>query len=177
MRKKIIRIFLLVLFVFLFFKPGYAQDETDLFNEGVLAAENGQPDFAFMHFHTLLKYSSFSSKYFPVALFAAGEYYFLIGDYDDAQNSFTQFSKKFPKAKALPFALAYLWKISKEQNKNQTPIDLKKQMINYKQLALIFSEFQEYNYRSGLGKRYKALYFIDRAEFYIDEQLFVKIQF
>jgi outer membrane protein assembly factor BamD (BamD/ComL family) len=172
-------LFLILSFVFLSLDSpfGYAQQDRELFTEATELARLGKRDVAFMHFHSLLKKYSSVSKYYKEALFAAGEYYFSIGDYNNAEESFARFIKNYPDSEAFPFALVYLLKISRRAGDEKMTGDLQQKIIEFKQLSLLFSDFKESNYLSPLFRRYKAVYFIERVEFYLDGDLFEKIHF
>jgi len=154
----------------------YAQEDRALYYSGVNAALNGETDFAFMEFHALLN-GHRMSKYYKDALFSAGEYYYSIKDYANAAGSFSKFIENYSEANSLPFAIAYLVKINKIAGTQQIIYDLKRKLIEFMQLSLLFSEFKEYTHESALNMRYKARYFIDKIEIYIDGKLFEEIHF
>ncbi|MFH2137527.1 MAG: hypothetical protein ABII88_03330 [Candidatus Omnitrophota bacterium] len=139
-------------------------------------AKNGAIEYAFMNFHSILAYSA-ASQYYKEALFACGEYYYLAGAYTDAEEMFIKFIQQDSDSEAFLFALAYLFKISRQDRDSRFSDELKKQIIESHQLSLLFSDFKENKYLSPLNKKYKALYFIDRVEFYIDGKIFEKIEF
>lgn len=165
-----------LLLIFLFPCEGYPQKDKELYDRAVETAGRGDIHFAFMYFRMLLRDFS-ESKYFKDALFAIGEYYFSIGDYYDAQEAFRKFIKDCPESEARPFALAYLFKIAEKQQREDLTEDLKKRILKLKRLVLLFKDFEEYEYSSPLSKKYKAVYFIDRIEIYIDDGLFTKVSF
>lgn len=152
----------------------YAQGDQDLYSQGVSASRRGETDFAFINFHALVETCP-DSKYFEHALFSIGEYYFSVANYENAKNTFLKLINKFAKTKTKPFALVYLIEIAKRQNQEDLVKELEKQIIRYKQTSLIFRDFKEYRYVSGFSKRYKAVYFIDRIEIYINNELSARI--
>ncbi|MFH1062147.1 MAG: outer membrane protein assembly factor BamD [Candidatus Omnitrophota bacterium] len=154
---------------------GYAQEDADLYLSAKQSVKDGDRDFAFMQFHSLLQLST-TSLYYHDALFATGEYYFALANYYDAQSAFAKFIELFPRSEALPFAVVYLLKMEQVQQQDKQ-YDLKKKVITFKQLSLLFSEYKEYLYKSPLGLNYKAIYFIDRVEIYINEELFETVYF
>ena len=151
----------------------YAINEKDTFNMAVDNALNDSLDFAFIDFHSIVK-ESYNSKYYKDSLFAVGEYYFDVGDYYDAGRVFSEYIEKYCDSKAVPFALVYLLKIGKGINSSVVPY-LEKDIIESRQLSLLFSEYKENSYLSPMQKKYRVLYFIDRVEFYINGELFEKI--
>lgn len=154
---------------------GYAQEDAELFNSAKQSIKVGERDFGFMQFHSLLRLS-ISSPYYHDALFATGEYYFASANYFDAYTSFSKFVELYPRSDALPFAVVYLLKMEQMQAQG-SEYDLKKKVITFKQLSLLFSEYKEYPYNSPMGLKYKAVYFIDRLEVYINEALFETVYF
>lgn len=152
----------------------YGQEGTDLYRGAKQAVKAGDRDFAFMQFHSLLRLST-TSPYYQEALFATGEYYFVLANYYDAHSAFAKFVELYPQSEAMPFAIVYLLKMEQLRQGNQ--YELKKKVITFKQLSLLFSEYKEYLYKSPLGSNYKAVYFIDRVDIYINEELFETVYF
>jgi tetratricopeptide (TPR) repeat protein len=155
---------------------GYAQDDAYIYKAAREEARGGNPDFAFLHYHSLLKGDA-ASPYYKDALFAVGEYYFLAGDYADSRTVFIRLMQQDPRGAAVPFAAAFLLKIDPRSRGEYDDDTLKKKIIEYKQLSLLFSDFKEYHYDSPLRNRYKAVYFIDRVEFYSNGKLFETFSF
>jgi len=173
MRKKI---FITLLFTLLLLQPTYPQGDKDLYYRGLRAAQRGQIYFSFMYFDIILKEFP-ESKFFEGALFAVGEYYLLASDYSDAKKKFMQFIERYPKSKATIFAFVYLLKIAEVEGKENRVLDYKKNIVTFRQISLLFRDSQQINYESALSKNYKAIYFIDRVEIYIDEKSFTEIPF
>jgi len=151
-----------------------AQGDQDLYSQGVAAGRRGETDFAFMNFHALVETYP-ESKYFEHAFFSIGEYYFSVANYENAKITFLKLINKFPKTKTKPFALVYLMEMAKRQDQEGLVKELEKEIIRFKQTSLIFRDFQEHRYVSGFSKRYKAVYFIDRIEIYINNELSARI--
>ncbi|MCP4650447.1 MAG: hypothetical protein GY853_10260 [PVC group bacterium] len=157
--------------------PGYAEVQKALFDDAVESARQGNIEYAFMGFHSLLKKYTEACPYYKDALFAAGEYHFLSNGYNDAEEYFTRYIEAYPNEEKIPFALAYLLKISRNARDEVISSAIEKKIIEWEQLTLLFSEFKEHKYISPLYRKHTAMYFIDRIEFYIDGKLFEKIQF
>lgn len=174
---KIRKLTILIILSLIFFlcQKGYSQDE-EFYNKAVKLARDKQFDFAFSYLDMVVNIYP-KSSFFENSLFSCGEYYFISGDRHSAKNTFDKFVALLPDSKARPFALAYLLKIAEEQKKQDVVEDLQKQIISFKQVSLVFRDFKEYSYLSALNKEYKIVYFIDRAEIYIDGDLFAKIPF
>ncbi|MBU1086780.1 MAG: outer membrane protein assembly factor BamD [Candidatus Omnitrophica bacterium] len=173
--KKKIQLLFLVISIIAVTMPIYAQEDAELFLSAKQSIKAGEKDFAFIQFHSLLRLST-NSPYYQDALFATGEYYFACANYYDAYTSFSKFVELYPQSEALPFAVVYLLKMEQMQSQD-SEYDLKKKVITFKQLSLLFSEYKEYPYQSPMGLKYKAVYFIDRLEVYINEELFETVYF
>jgi len=172
-----IRFLSLVLFsILLFPHVAYSQEDKDLYHQGTQAARQGNVDFAFMRFYRLLNNFP-DSKYIDQALFAVGEYYFLVGDHHDAIQAFNRLINEFPKSEAKPFAIAYLLNLANRQGNEVMAGALKKELIASQQLSLVFKDFEERKYISPLNQSYRFLHFIDRVEIYIYDQLLSEISF
>ena len=170
------RFFIVILLIFLFVQKGYPYGDRDLYYQAIQTAQSGNTHFAFMYFRRLLREFP-ESRFFEDSLFTTGEYYFLIDDYFDAKKTFEKFINDYPESRARLFALTYLLKIAEDQQRQSLRQDLEKQILKLKQIVLLFKDFEEYEYTSPLSKKYKAIYFIDRIEIYIDDDLFTKISF
>jgi outer membrane protein assembly factor BamD (BamD/ComL family) len=173
--RKIGLLFIICITMIMYAAVGFAQGDADLYNSAKEAVKNGDRDFAFMQFHSLLRLST-TSSYYDEALFATGEYYFSLANYYDAQITFSKFVELYPQSEALPFAVIYLLKME-QAGQQENKYDLRKKVITFRQLSLLFSEYKEYPYKSPFGLNYKAIYFIDRVEMYINEELFETVYF
>lgn len=154
----------------------YPQEAKDLYLQGIDAARLNNLDSAFMYFHAFLS-SRPKSDLVELALFATGEYYFLIRNYQDAFSTFMKIIKEYPHSKTKPFVLMYLLEVTKIYGHEELINDIKKEIVIFRQVGLVFSDFKEYSYVSPLFRKHKAVYFIDKAEFYIDSELFTKITY
>ena len=85
--------------------------------------------------------------------------------------------EEYPESKSSPFVLAYLIKIAQKNGDEETVKKLEKELIASQQVSLLFRDFKELQYVSAMSKKYKALYFIDKIEIYIDNELFAQIPF
>jgi outer membrane protein assembly factor BamD (BamD/ComL family) len=159
----------------LLLQKGHSESDVELYKEATSAAAKGQVDFAFMYFNMIARNPD--SKFYKNALFATGEYYFSVKDYHDAQESFDKFINSYFQSKDAIFAFAYLLKMAKADGKEDMIKVLEKSIIGLEQLSFLFHDFKEYKYRSAFYKKYKARYFIDRIEIYIDDELFEKVSF
>lgn len=154
----------------------YAKTDKQLYLDAYSAAKRGEIDAAFMSYHGILRFAE-SSNFYDKALFATGEYYFSIHNMYDAESTLIKFISRQGVSDALPFALAYLLNIRKNEGDFESVELIQKRIVELEQLSLLFSEYKEVKYISPLRKNYKAVYFIDRIEFYINGALFETIQF
>lgn len=152
--------------------PAFCQSERQEYSAAVEFAKKGDIDFAFMHFRSLL-----NTGYRQEALFAVGEYYFLKSDYTDAVSAFTDYLREFPDSSGKPFALAYLLKIEERAGRESLVQDLTKKIVTLRRMILVFKDFKEYEFKSGLNRQHKVIYYIDKVEFYINGQLFARIPY
>ncbi|OQX81771.1 MAG: hypothetical protein B6D56_01470 [Candidatus Omnitrophica bacterium 4484_70.1] len=154
----------------------YSQKDQELYYQAVQLAREKEVDIAFSYFDLLLHCFP-NSKFREESLFAVGEYYFSISAYTEARESFERFIKRYSHSPAKIFALSYLLKISQQRNDYIKVKELEKQIIKFQQTSLVFREFKKLQYLSPFLKQYRALYFIDHIEVYVDEDLLVKINF
>jgi len=170
------RVWVMVFLILLFCRAGYCQESQEIYHEGVQAARAGDLDYAFMYFQSLVKEYP-ESRYGNDALFAMGEYYFIKGDYPDANGVFIKLINDYPDSKGEIFALVYLLKIAESRGNEDLAQDLKDKIATSKRLVLLFKDSKEYKYKSPLSKAYKAVYYIDKVHFYLDGELFAQISY
>ena len=154
----------------------FANSANFLYEEGVKAAKSGNLDKAFMNFRALIREYP-KSRFRENALFGLGEYYFHIADYHDASLIFIQLIDSYPDSESKIFSLVYLLEIAKKQQSQDLIEKLEKDILTFKQHSFIFKDFKKYSYSSPLAKKYKAVYFIDKIEFYIDGELFTTTRY
>lgn len=164
------------MFLFLFSAKGYTGQDGVLYGQAVREVKLNRPDFAFMKFNAIVELFP-NSKYFERALFAVGEYNFKTANYYDAALALRQFILKYPKSRAKLFALVYLLEIYRKQKDQNSVIALEKEIVSFWQFSLLFRNCKIYKYKSPFSNVYKALYFIDKVEIYIDDKLLAKVSF
>lgn len=174
MKNKVFWLFLL--FIFSVFNAASAQNEGQLYSKAVREARSGNRDAAFMYFRALLADHP-DSKYTEKALFATGEYYFSVNDNSDAFRAFTRYIDDYPDSQATAFALMYLLKIAEQQRQESFSKDIEMMIVTLKRLSFLFRESKEYRYQSPLCRKYRAVYYIDKVEFFIDGEFFAKISY
>lgn len=133
-------------------------------------------DFSFMRFRSAIADSK-GKKCPEDALFAMGEYYFLIADYRDCIDSFGRLLKDYPNSRGKLFAIAYLLNITKKTGQDTLAKSFEKNILTSQRMSFLFRKFKTYKYKSPLERNYKAVYYIDRIEFYVDGELFEKVSY
>jgi hypothetical protein len=63
------------------------------------------------------------------------------------------------------------------RDKKPTVQALERALIDAKRLIFLFSESKEFTYKSMFGKAYKAVYYIDKVEVYVDETPFTAVRY
>jgi hypothetical protein len=151
--------------------------EADLeWKEAIDLAKQGENDFAFMDFDSILKDYP-NSRHSMAAAFALGEYYFLQNNLPMASETFENFYTQYPQHQEALVALAYLFKIAKTQNH---PNDLEKyrnQAASFRQLTFIFNDKKSFKFISGFQRKYTLIYYINKVELYVNGKLFTGIPF
>ncbi len=154
----------------------YAQESGYRYAQAMEAVNSHDENTAFMHFRSLLADYP-DSRYAEPALFATAEYYFSIADYQDSWQSFSRFVNDYPDSRGKLFALAYLLNIAGKQNKEALVKGLEKEIVLFRQMTFLFRNSKEFKYLSALRKKYKAVYYIDKVEFYVNNELYAQISY
>ena len=154
--------------------PASAGEDRALYSAALKAANEGQQDLAFMRYRSLLRDFP-KSRFQKDALFAVGEYYFLIADKREVKNIFQKFIQNYPEDKRRLYAQMYLLKMAELEKDEDTRRELTAEIIKSKHVSLVFKEFKEYQYRSPLNRMHRVVYYIDRIEFFTEGELCVRI--
>ena len=171
LKMKLLFVILVTICLLNFPEKSSADDADSIFLRAKDSMRKGQLDFAFSNLHFLTSLYP-ESKHYKPALFALGEYYYDIGDYYNASEKFNEILNIDPESEAKIFIKLYLIEIAKKRGRADRVNSLKKEIVAYEQLSLLFRDFKEYLYISALMKNYKAIYYIDKIEFFIDEKPF-----
>ena len=160
-----------------FWVPCVKASEADLeWKEAVGFAKQGENDFAFMDFNTLLEEYP-KSRYAMAAEFAQGEYYFLQNNLQMASNEFKNVYAQYPQHEEALIALVYLFKIAQIQ---QHPDDMKAyhhKAATFRQLTFIFNDEKSFKFLSGFQRKHKLVYYINKVELYVNGELFTEVPF
>ncbi len=153
-----------------------AGEDALLNKRAVKAARSGDLDFAFMNYRSiLLRYPR--SPFAQQALFAKGEYYYSLPDFPQARLVFEEYVKKYPESEAKMFALVYLMKIALADQDQATADELSRELINLKQVSLVFRDFKEYSFLSPMNNQYRAVFHIDKIEIFLNGEPFAEISY
>lgn len=156
----------------------FGQDVNLEYKLAVKAAKQGEIDFAYMHYREILRNFT-QTKYHEKALFAKGEYFFYIPDYPQAKMALETYLQEYadrnPRGKI--FALAYLYKIAEIQNNQEELKRLADEIVSFKQLSLVFKDHKELKFISPFQRQSNADFYIDKVEFFIEDELFIKITY
>jgi hypothetical protein len=151
--------------------------EADLeWKEAIGLAKQGDNDFAFMDFQTLLDDCPHSTYCLP-AEFAQGEYYFLQSNWQMASDEFENFYTQFPRNQEALIALAYLFQIAKIQKNQDEMNKYRSEAASFRQLTFIFNDKKSFRFLSGFQRRHKLVYYINKVELYVNGRLFTEIPF
>ncbi len=156
--------------------PARAESEGHIYRKAVQAAKAGRTDFAFMYYNALSRDYP-ESRYRREFLFAKGEYLFWMPNYQEAAATFEAFLNDFPDAEGKLIVLAYLYRIAQIQKDSARLEQIKKEVVNYKQVGLVFKEFKENQYLSPMHYAYRIVFHIDKVEFYREGGLFAEVSY
>lgn len=151
--------------------------EADLqWKDAIGFAKQGENDFAFMDFQTILADCP-HSRHCLAAAFAQGEYYFYQNNLKMASEAFKSFTAKYPQRQEALIALAYLFQIAKIQNLADDMKKYRDKAASFRQLTFIFNDKKFFKFVSGFQRKYKLVYTINKVELYVNGQLFTEIPF
>ncbi len=164
-----------VLAVFLFVPAsGHAGEADALYARAIQAARSGQTDFAFMYYNQLDRDHP-QSRYREQVLFAKGEYFYELPAYIQAKEDFQKILEEYPQSPGKLFIQAYLYKIAVAEGKADLVESLKKEILTFRQVGLVFKETKEYKYPSPFYRNFRAVFYIDKVEFYRGGELFATV--
>ncbi|MDP8259916.1 MAG: outer membrane protein assembly factor BamD [Candidatus Gygaella obscura] len=172
--KKII-VLCIILIALLGIQVCFAEQSTYLYKQARKSVKHADYEFALIYYSKIV--SDFpQSRFYKNSLFAIGEYYFEINDYLDSRNSFIDFIDSFPDSSETLFVYMYLLKIAQLRNDQEEMELLKKHIVCFRQISLLFRDYKVFRLRSDF-KEYKALYYIDKVEFFVDDKIFQEINY
>lgn len=167
----------LLLFSLIVFLPSARAGEDVKFRKAAQSyVRKGNRELAYMQYRQILHQFP-KSCFFSEAVWSEAEYLFLFGDVPGSKQAFENFLKNNPTGDASLFALAYLWKIAKEQRDSRAEAEIVQQIIKLQPVRLVFRNSQVRDYTSPLGRPHKAVLQIDKISFYVQGTLFAEIPF
>jgi hypothetical protein len=157
--------------------PCVKASEADLeWKEAIGLAKEGEPDFAFMNFHSLLDNYPYS-RYAMPAEFAQGEYYFLQNNLKMASEEFKNFYTQYPRHQEAVIALAYLFRIAQLQQRSEDMLKYRNKVATFRQLTFIFNDEKSFKFLSGFQRKHKLVYYINKVDLYVNGKLFTEVPF
>lgn len=153
---------------------GYAGEEDVLYAKAIQAVRSGRTDFAFMYYNQLDREYP-RSRYREQVLLSKGEYFYELPAYVQAKEAFEKLLEEYPQSPGKLFVLAYLYKISEADGKTDLTENLKKEILTFRQVGLVFEETKEYKYPSPFYRDFRAVFYIDKVEFYRGGELFATV--
>lgn len=175
--KKILLLHIWAIFIlFSMLVAGRTGEDAELYSLARKAGSEASYDQAFIYCQSLLTNYP-NSKYKEQSIFGMGEYYFLVADYLDAQNTFETFINQYPKSKGVLFAQVYLYKIATLTGNKTLKKKTLKEIVSLKRMIFVFREFKEFNYQSALLGNYRGIYSINKIEIYNEGKLVEQIPY
>lgn len=155
---------------------GNASEDGQEWKEAIVSAKQGEYDFAFMAFKSLLDTYP-NSRFRLAAKFAQGEYYFLQNNLPSAIDEFKDFYAFYPRQEEALIALVYLFKIAQIQKNALEMKEYRNKIASFRQLTFIFNDKKYFKFRSGFQINYKLVSYINKIELYVNGQLFSEVPF
>lgn len=153
---------------------GYAGEADALYAKALQAARAGRTDFAFMYYNQLDRDYP-NSRYREQVLLAKGEYFYELPAYTQATEIFEKVLAEYRQSPGKLFVLAYLYKIAAAQGKTDAVENFRKEILTFRQVGLVFKETKEYKYPSPFYRNFRAVFYIDKVEFYRGGELFATV--
>lgn len=153
---------------------GYAGEADALYAKALQAARAGRVDFAFMYYNQIDREYP-RSRYREQVLLAKGEYFYELPAYVQAREAFGKLLEEYPQSPGKLFVLAYLYKIAEAEGKVEPIENFKKEILTFRQVGLVFKETKEYKYPSPFYRNFRAVFYIDKVEFYRGGELFATV--
>lgn len=153
---------------------GYAGEADALYAKALQAARAGRVDFAFMYYNQIDREYP-RSRYREQVLFAKGEYFYELPACAQAREAFEKILEEYPQSPGKLFVLSYLYKIAEVEGKAASVERFRKEILTFRQVGLVFKETKEYKYPSPFYRNFRAVFYIDKVEFYRGGELFATV--
>lgn len=172
--RKILLSFIVLLF--LLSNSGYPTQSVFTDEELARVDKEAYLDAAYVHYRGVL-YQDNNPAEKNRAMFALGEYFYLIANYQDAQQYFNEYLKNSSDLSTRIFALVYLLDIAQKEKKEGEVQTFQEGILNLEQQLYLFRDNKTYQYKSPLNRLHRAVYTIDEVKVYVDNQLFFKTSY
>lgn len=137
-------------------------------------AKSGNIDFAFMNLKNYLQEYP-NSIHAAKIKFAIIEYYFQIKNYRNTIDELIKYIVDYPREKSSIFAQVILYKTLLDYKGESPLIERLKENFFSKPVFLIFSDSKTKSYKSILNNNYRIVDYVNRIEFYKNNELFLEI--
>ncbi len=135
---------------------------------------SAQDDLLFMHYRQVFRESPDPKERFN-ALFAMGEFYYLMSDYLNAKDCFkTILQEDHDKLRKI-FAYAYLMNMADMDGEKKSQKELSKELMLFQKNIFVFRNTRQHNFDSPLHRQHKVVYSIDKIEFFVEGKNFAKV--
>lgn len=175
-RMKYRAIICLMVLVFSVESSVFAADMTKIYKKAEKDAKKGHIDFAFMGYRKVLS-SNPKESYKQKALFAIAEYYYQMLDCKNSTKYFKEYLKVSNDDNGKLFAFVYLMKLAMLENNGALIANLEDEIKLVKRNSFIFDNTKEYRFASPLNREHRAVYYIDKIEFYVERENIASIFF
>lgn len=136
--------------------------------------KTSEPDYVFMKLKNYLQEMS-DSIHAQEIRFALCEHYFQTENYRDAINELSTYIIDYPDDKSTVFAQAIFYKTLLRYKGDSRLLEKLKERFFSQSLFLVFSESKVKHYKSILNNTYKISEYVDKIEFFKNNDLFLKI--
>ncbi len=156
--------------------PAQAGEDAKVYDQALKASHGGQKELVHMYYRRILRDFP-HSPYARQALFSQGQFQFLHKQDDGAAAAFRAWLERYPDDQARLFAWMYLYQIAKNQNDEAKMRQFRQDILTFRQVGLVFKDSKEFKFRSPLGYMCRAVFRIDRVDFFVEERLFAQVSF
>lgn len=167
---------IMITFIIAMQSTAFAADMTKIYKKAEQDARRGHIDFAFMGYRKILS-SNPKESYKQRALFAIAEYYYHMADYKSSTKYFKEYLEVSEDENGKLFAFVYLMKLAMVDKDEALIANLEDEIKLVKRNSFIFDNTKEYIFESPLNRDHRAVYYIDKIEFYVESENIASIFF
>ncbi|MBU0468541.1 MAG: hypothetical protein KJ736_05695 [Candidatus Omnitrophica bacterium] len=173
---KVRKTIFIIILTFAMEYSAFATDMSKIYKKAESDAKGGHADFAFMGYRKVLSANP-KESYKQQALFAVAEYYYKMSDHKNSAKYFKEYLKVSKDENGRLFAFVYLMKLAKIEKNESLIVDLESEIKLVKRNSFIFDNTKEYSFESPLNRNHRAVYYIDKIEFYVEKENIASIFF